>query len=437
MTLPDREGLSRREYVKSLVAVGGAGALAACLGDGDGTDIPTGTDAIDELPAGQHEWNSFFEEDEHGNVRLPRHHVLAYLELDGEPTDSDRETVESALQTLERAYEWSNEGLVFTIGYSPSYFDRYDESLPETVDLPAPTSLTSLETLDEDDLDTYDALVHFASDEPVALLEAELAMFGESDQLSGSDAEPRDTNADTVNGIPVEDRLSDVFDLADRRTGFFGAGLPTENTGATGIPDDYPIPEEAPMFMGFRGRFKQSQPTEERVTIQDGPFAGGTTQHVSKIRQQLDQWWEQDSQAVRVAKMFSPTHEREDRVGEYGEKFTDSSEIEDVVEDTESDASSGMVGHAQKTARAREDGSPIIYRRDFDTTDDDIAGLHFVSLQREIEDFVTTRDAMTGADLPIGSILNNGILQYISVRRRGNFLLPPRAHRALPSPRPE
>jgi len=437
MSLPDPEGLSRREYVKSLVAVGGAGALSACLGEDDDIEIPSGTDEFDDLPAGQHEWDSFFEADEHGNVRLPRHHVLAYLELNGEPTDTGRETVESALKTLERAYEWSNDGLVFTIGYSPSYFDRYEESLPESVDLPAPTTLTPLEDLNDDDLDTYDALVHFASDEPVALLEAELAIFGEADALSGSDAEPQNTDSDTVNGVTVEDRLSDVFDLADRRTGFFGAGLPTANTDATGIPDDYPIPEEAPMFMGFRGRFKKSQASEDRVTIQDGPFAGGTTQHVSKIRQQLDQWWEQDSQSVRVAKMFSPTHEREDRVGEYGEKLTDSSEVEDVVEETESDASGGMVGHAQKTARAREDGSPIILRRDFDTTDDDVAGLHFVSVQREIADFVKTREAMTGSDLPIGSILNNGILQYISVRRRGNFLIPPRKHRALPSPRPE
>lgn len=437
MSLPDREGLSRREYVKSLVAVGGAGALSACLGEDETVEIPSGTETPGDLPTRQHEWDPFLSRDDDGNVELPRHHVLAYLDLDGAPTAEDRETVEAALRTLERAYEWSNEGLLFTVGYSPAYFERYDEPLPESVDLPAPRSLNSLESLDDSDLDDHDALVHFASDEPVALLEAELAMFGDTDRLSGSDVSPGDTDPDTVNGVDIEERLADIFERADRRTGFFGAGLPAENTGATGVPEDAPIPEGAPMFMGFRGRFAGTQPSEDRVTIQEGPFAGGTTQQVSKIREQLSQWWNQDSQSIRVAKMFSPTHEREDRVGEYGEKLTDSSQVADVVDDTESDAASGLVGHAQKAARAREDGSPIILRRDFETTDDDIAGLHFLCLQRRIEDFVKTREAMTGADLPIGSVQNNGILQYISVRRRGNFLVPPREHRSLPSPRPE
>lgn len=437
MTRPDREGLSRREYVKSLVAVGGAGALAACLDEDDPVSIPSGTESPEELPARQHEWNPHLSRDDDGNVVLARHHSLSYLDLDGTPTAADRETIETALQTLERAYEWSNEGLLFTIGYSPAYFDRYDDTLPEAVDLPPPTSLNSLENLEDSELDTHDAIVHLASDEPVALLEAELAMFGETGELSGTDTDSSNVDPETVNGIEVEARLSDVFERSDRRTGFFGAGLPAANTGANGIPDNAPIPDGAPMFMGFRGRFDRSQASEDRVTIQEGPFAGGTTQQVSKIRQQLDQWWEQDSQSIRVAKMFSPTHEREGRVGEYGEELTDSSRIEDVVDDTESDAASGLVGHAQKAARAREDGSPIILRRDFDTTDEDVAGLHFLSLQRRIEDFVTTREAMTGSDLPIGSILNNGILQYISVRRRGNFLVPPRQYRALPSPQPE
>ena len=48
---------------------------------------------------------------------------------------------------------------------------------------------------------------------------------------------------------------------------------------------------------------------------------------------------------------------------------------------------------------------------------------------------------MTGADVadesPVGSRVNNGILQYLFVERRGNFLVPPREHRALPTPRPE
>jgi hypothetical protein len=47
---------------------------------------------------------------------------------------------------------------------------------------------------------------------------------------------------------------------------------------------------------------------------------------------------------------------------------------------------------------------------------------------------------MNGTDLSetaaVGGRSNNGILQYMTVKRRGNFLLPPREHRAFPTPRP-
>src|SRR6202000_1914696 len=41
----------------------------------------------------------------------------------------------------------------------------------------------------------------------------------------------------------------------------------------------------------------------------------------------------------------------------------------------------GVIGHAQTSATARRGGKPVILRRDFDTTDGGLAGLHFVSLQ--------------------------------------------------------
>jgi hypothetical protein len=97
----------------------------------------------------------------------------------------------------------------------------------------------------------------------------------------------------------------------------------------------------------------------------------------------------------------------------------------------------GVVGHSQKSARARDDdNSPIILRRDFNSTDDGTAGLHFLALQRAIGDFVKTREAMNGTDVAtqsaVGQRNNNGILQYIRTKRRGNYLVPPRSFRALP-----
>ncbi len=59
---------------------------------------------------------------------------------DGPPTDADREQVEAALRDLERAYEWSCEGLLSRAQYSPAYFDRFEADVAG-VDLPEPTAL--------------------------------------------------------------------------------------------------------------------------------------------------------------------------------------------------------------------------------------------------------------------------------------------------------
>lgn len=58
----------------------------------------------------------------------------------------------------------------------------------------------------------------------------------------------------------------------------------------------------------------------------------------------------------------------------------------------------GIVGHAQAAARARLDGRPRLNRRDFATVDGGIPGTHFVSLQRDLEDFNATRAVMNAAD---------------------------------------
>ena len=438
MTLPDRESVSRRTYLKTAVAVGGSVGLTACVGeltttepqsDGetDAQRVPTGD--RDSLPDRQHAWNGYLSQDAHGNYEPPAHHVLRYLSIaDSVALDSAREQFETALTDLESAFAWSSDGLLFTVGYSPRYFTQFDEqpALPESVEFPEPTALTDLES---PTFDTYELVIHFASDRPDALLAAEEALFG---------------SQETVNGREIT-AISDLFDEAesDRRTGFVGAGLPAENQDVEGIPSGNPVPEDAPLFMGFRSGFERTQATEDRVTIEAGPFAGGTTQHISKLQLQLNAWWNQENHFQRVAKMFSPRHATEERVGDVGEKLTTDSGLaaEDVSNLLKQARDDGVVGHAQKTARAREDGRPVILRRDFDTTDDDHAGLHFVSLQRSISDFAKTRAAMTGTDIAdesgIGPRVNNGIMQYIFVRNRGNFLIPPRSRRSFPTANPE
>jgi len=346
--------------------------------------------------------------------------LLDYAD-EGTPSSDEREQVESALSSLERAYQRGNDGLLLTVGYSPAYFERFEQELPDSVGLEEPEALTPLE---EPELDRPDAIVHLASDYPSVALAAEEALLGEQQ---------------SANGVEMEADVSDVFERADRRTGFIGEGLPAENQDVRGIPDSEPVPEESPLYMGFKSGFEKNQASEDRVTIQEGPFAGGTTQHVSKIRLHLDQWYEQDSREQRVAKMFCPAHAEEGKVEGVGDNLGTDSGIDECAEDVEATAQDeGVVGHSQKAARAREDDSPIILRRDFDSTDDGAAGTHFLSLHRSIGDFVDTREAMTGIDVAensaVGSQLNNGILQYMSVLRRGNYLLPPRSKRALPAP---
>lgn len=418
--MTDREGVPRREFLKAAVAIGGAAAVSACL-DREAADVPTGPEELSSYPQRQHAWNEVLPRDDHGNVVAPRHRVLLYLDYrrEGQPTGEDRRTVETALQGVEHAYERSGDGLLLTVSYSPAYFERFDASLPESVDLSYPEALAPFE---DPELDTPDAVVHLASNHAQVVLGAEEALRG---------------NETTLNGVDQPDTaLTDVFEVVDRRTGFVGDGLPAENAGdAKGVPAEE-VSEDAPLFMGFKSGFEKNQATEDRVTIQSGPFAGGTTQHVSKLRLNLDQWYEQDDRWQREAKMFCPYHAENGVIEGTGANLGDSSEIDECGPTEESAREMGVVGHSQKTARAREDDRPIILRRDFDSTDGGHAGLHFLALQRGIGDFVKTREAMNGTDVAersaVGQRNNNGILQYIRTEHRGNYLVPPRSLRALP-----
>lgn len=419
MDLPD-DDLPRREYLRKLVAVGGVAALSACLdaqNDGGGpaeADQPVPEGDPGQRPARQHAWNAVLDTDDAGNIQPPEHHVLVPLELAGEPTPADSETVETALQSLESAYGYDPAGLLFTVGYAPSYFAAVGADSP----IPEPTAVTSME---DPEFDSFDALIHLASDNPAVVLEAEEALLGEV-------AEP--------NGVEMQAAIDGVFDRGEpRRTGFLGQGLPAEKADEVGgVPDE--MPDQAPTFMGFKSGFTNSQAPEDRVTIEEGLYEGGTTTHVETLDIQLRTWFEQDDHWLRVAKTFSPAHAEEERVGEIGEELGASTGIEAEAEDTATDArEDGIVGHAQKAARGRdEDGTPPLLRRDFNTTDREVPGLHFLAHQRTIDDYVRVRRAMAGEDLDgVGQRLNNGLLQYIFVVRRGNYLVPPRANRALPA----
>lgn len=428
------DDVPRRQFVKAALAIGGSAALSACLEreftsteTGSSPNFPRGPDAPDEsYPSRQFRWNDAMAKDAHGGTVAPRHQLLLFLTYDGSwpPGEEERETVETALNTVERAYQRGTggdvsaiqtKGLLHFLGYSRSYFDRYEESLPKSVDLPPAREM--LQTLGEDrsNADEYNAVLVLTSDYASLLLSVEEALFG---------------NADSLNDIDVTSDLSGVFEVADRRTGFMGRGLAQEA--------DDEVPEKAPLSMGFSSAFEDTLPSEDKVTIEDGPFEGATTLQVSKLVLDLDSWYERD-QADRVELMFSPEHTPE-QVGPTGGGLGDHSQItNEIAENTDEHAETkGRLGHSQKTARARDDDfEPIILRRSEGiNTDDDRTAFNFTSVQQGISDFVKTREAMNGTEFDEVDQSEHGILDFLEVTNRASLLVPPRNMRAFPQPRP-
>jgi hypothetical protein len=372
-----------------------------------------------EFPERQHAQESFLRTDGDGNPIIPRHHAVFLLELNAPPTAESARTVERAMRTIEAAYEWRPEGLFHMLAWGPSYFETLDMLDAAPVRRPKNHSRT-----DDPRLEDFAAALVLSSDVPSRLRAVERAMFG---------------SASSIEGEPVDHRLGEVFTLAGKRTGFIGKGLPAEHTDAEGIPEDASIPEHAPMFMGFRSGLKETQASEDAVTIEEGllddRFAGGTTMALTHFQQSLSEWFRGLDDADRAARMFAPEFSPEDVTG-----FADSVPFSDRVR--EHAAEHDIVGHHEKVAQARADGSPLLLRRDFNTTDGGRAGVHFLSLQASIDDFVETRRAMNGWYVrddseAITDRNNNGILEFITEVATTNFYVPPRADRAFPGLRTE
>jgi len=303
--------------------------------------------------------------------------------------------------------------------------------LADSVDLPPPRRLSQVDT---PDLDQQDALLHLASDRSDALLEIEETLLAASDE-----------GESTLNGVSVEGYLGDVFRVdepTDRRTGFIGPGLPAANQGVGGIPENGPVPEKSPLFMGFKAGFAGNQATEDYVTITDGLFAGGTTKHVARLRQQLDKWYSENSHEEMVAKLFSPRLAEAGAVEGVGDNLGDFSGITDEIYEQIPETASefGLVGHAEKAARANRDdeGNVRTLRRHVESTDGNDASLHFPSYQQGISEFEAVQQAMNGEDIvrqnpAIQPRVKNGIFRYVFTENRGNFVVPPRSLRAFPT----
>ena len=382
--------LTRRHFLTGMAASG-----AVLLGP-----FPRGhAQPTTSLPERQFAWNDVLHNDEFDNVVAPKFDRLLMLDLDGPPSAEQAGRLEETFRSLEREYDWAPDGLLFVIGYSEGYFRRWSS---ERSPVPRPRPLATYET---PALDDYDACLHLASDHDQRLTAVEAQVI------------------ESLKGVMVH---------RGTRTGFTGDGLPAERqAGVGGLPSCCPVHQSAPLFMGFKSGFRQNQATEDAVSIPDGSFAEGTTMQVSELRYRLDGWYAGLDLEDRVDLMFAPQMDQADVDAITDEAPTFADEIRQTARDH------GLIGHLQASAQARRDGKPIMLRRDFNTTDENHAGLHFVSLQRDIQDFVDTRLAMNASEMmsenaSVKPRVNNGIKEFFVARRRANYLVPPRPHRSLP-----
>jgi hypothetical protein len=361
------------------------------------------------LPARQHAWEATLARDADGNAIPPRFDRLLLFDVIGAPPPAAARLLEASLRTLERTFRWGPSGLLFTAGWGPRYFT-------DVLRIPAPLApAKALSDFELPAIDTYHLCVHLACEDPRRLEAVEAAL---------------------VRGAPLPGAhgpldVSRALRWRETRTGFVGAGLPAEHQNVGGIPPGRPVPAGAPLFMGFKSGLRRNQASEDAVTIPEGQFAEGSTMQVSYMRLRLDSWYSELDRRQRVALMYAPQVAPAQAEHFTTDASSDPAGYEEAVNRY------GMVGHAQTSARARRGGRPLILRRDFNTVDGGQAGLHFVSLQRTIDDFLATRHAMNASSAPlqnpaITATVNNGINAFIFVLRRANYILPSRAARSFP-----
>lgn len=404
--------MTARTTRRGLLAAGGAfaGGLLAGRGltFGQRGGVALGP-APSGRPAAQHRWEVGLRRDADGNAVAARFQSLVLLHVAGRPAATDARRLEAVLRVLERSFPWSADGLLFALAWGPSYFEDV-LGIASPVEKPRPLS-----DLEDPALERHHACLHLACDDERRLSRVEQAL------LTGARLHEADGSTD----------LRRVFEVAGVRRGFVGEGLPRGHRGVVGVPAGAPIPPESPLFMGFRSGFRRNQASEAQVTIGSGPFAGGTTMHLSRIELSLDDWYGVLDERERVARMFAP----QVTPGEVA-RFTDDAPSHPELLD-QAARKHGVVGHAQAAARARRDGAPLILRRDFDSVDGGRGLVHFVALQRSIADFVRTREAMNAAraialNPSVGPQINNGINEWMQVTARANFVVPPRRLRSFP-----
>jgi hypothetical protein len=454
------------------------GAAAAALGAAglyelvdQLADSPERAAAL-ELPPEQH-LLAGMKTFEHENVEViepPLHHQVVTAKLRVEPSPpalrSARETLEEALQSLERSYELTPAGLAVTVAWGRPYLERY---VPELAVRHVPIDRRATRKEERPVSALLDA-VRFPSDPDETILEANDVVI-----LLRSDV--REHVADGARRL--FDDTADIFELTSIRKGFQGGGfaggrsLPKAMATAAGVPGADLIPDTAQLFLGFTSTQTHTQgqsaianfETLGLVDVREGYFRGGTHLHVSHLHEDLEAWYLDFDFRERVDTTFRPRLRATDGAQTLPQRPEDAAGVAEVEDDFRRFGAIGHGSSIQPTSRLQMDvrgadgkvyrkGSAIPLRADFNTLDNPFfwtadphgdgfaetpsAGVHFLTFNPSSDDFNRNRLAMDGV-LPGGRRLPispraraQGLNSVLRTTHRQNFIVPPRSRRSFP-----
>ena len=399
----------------------------------------------------------------------PLHHELATFRLAaGGRADllDARHELESALSQLEAEFEPTPAGLGVTVGWGLPYFRQH---VPGPARTHLPVDLRASHETGQRVPVLLDA-IRFPSDpHDVVLEQHDAAVLLRSDVP----ANLRAAYEHLVTGL-ASWRPTTI------RRGFVGGGfdggraLPRTIAEAAGVPGAELIPDRAELFLGFTSTQRAALGPGQIANIETlgysdggpgGYFRSGTVMSVSHIFEDLESWYLTFDHGQRAATVFGPDRNVPPGTLTVPEGPADVGTAAGIMGDARRTSRVGHSPAIQTTSRLQHDvtgpdgirypkGTAVPQRADFNTLDNPFswsadpqrdrmqpeaaAGLHFVVFNPTSDDFHRNRLAMDGI-LPGGVRTplaprdpGQGINSVLTTTHRQAFLVPPRAHRALP-----
>jgi hypothetical protein len=399
----------------------------------------------------------------------PLHHMVVTARVKPERAAELKQAqaaLAATLHELDMAHPATPAGLGVTVAWGLPWFRRLPARLVEA-HLPVDRRASKSKRRPTPAL--LDA-IRFPSDPAETLLdENDLAVLLRSDSLERIEAARK----------ALFDGHADTLEVTSIRRGFAGGGfdggigLPKKMALAAGVEGAELIPDGAELFLGFTSTLKANLGPSKIANLEtlgyadlrSGYFLGGTAMHLSHIREDLADWYLNFDYGRRVETTFRPGLDVEEGTQTVPQGPDEVATKAHVALEFHR---SGVIGHSASIQTASrllgevvgpdgtvyKRGTAIPQRADFNTLDDPFhfsidpardglsgtpaAGVHFVVFNPTSDDFHRNRLAMDG-HLPDGTVLKmdqrsegQGFNAVLRTTHRQNFLVPPRAHRALP-----